>query len=61
MEQPTLIIVGGANGSGKTTLAKEIILAEHLPYLGADEIATRLNPSDTGQVAIQAGRILVKL
>ncbi len=57
MEQPTLIIVGGANGSGKTTLAKEIILAEHLPYLGADEIAARLNPSDTGQVAIQAGRI----
>ncbi len=57
MKQPTLIIIGGANGSGKTTLAKEIIPDEHLPYLGADEIASHLNSSDPQQVAIQAGRV----
>jgi predicted ABC-type ATPase len=57
MEEPTLIIIGGANGSGKTTLAKEIIPNEQFPYLGADEIAFKLNPSEPLQAAVQAGRI----
>ncbi len=42
MEQPILIVIGGANGSGKTTLAREYITVEGLPYLGADQIAYEL-------------------
>jgi predicted ABC-type ATPase len=46
MEQPKLIIIGGANGSGKTTLAREFVLVDKIEYLGADEIARELNPKN---------------
>ena len=60
MDRQTLIILGGANGSGKTTLAKEYISIEKFPYLGADQIAYDLNPSDVESVAIEAGRLFIK-
>jgi predicted ABC-type ATPase len=60
MDQPTLIVIGGANGSGKTTLAREYILVENLPYLG-DQIAFKLNPEDVASVAIEAGRLFVQI
>lgn len=60
MDQPTLILLGGANGSGKTTLAKEYISEKNLLYLGADQIAYELNPADVESVAIQAGRLFIK-
>lgn len=60
MEQPTLIILGGANGSGKTTLAREYITVEGLPYLGADQIAYELNPDNVERVAIEAGRLFIQ-
>lgn len=60
MDQPLLIVLGGANGSGKTTLAREYISVENLPYLGADQIAYELNPDDVESVAIEAGRIFIK-
>ena len=57
MDEPRLILIGGANGSGKTTLAREYISVEGLPYLGADQIAYELNPDDVERVAIEAGRL----
>lgn len=57
MQQPELIIIGGANGSGKTTLAREIIAQSGIKYLGADEIATEINKLNPEKVAIEAARI----
>ncbi len=57
MEQPKLIIIGGANGSGKTTLAREFVLVDKIEYLGADEIARELNPTNPEHEAISAARI----
>ena len=60
MDQPTLILIGGANGSGKTTLAREYISVENLPYLGADQIAFELNPDNVESIAIEAGRLFIQ-
>ena len=60
MEQPRLIVIGGANGSGKTTLAREYISVEGLPYLGADQIAYELKPDDVESVALEAGRLFIQ-
>lgn len=57
MEQPKLILIGGANGSGKTTLAREFVVVEKQEYLGADEIARELNPDNPEAEAIAAARI----
>lgn len=57
MGQPELIIIGGTNGSGKTTFAREIIAEFGIEYLGADEIAAKLNEENPAEVAIQAARI----
>jgi predicted ABC-type ATPase len=57
MEQPKLIIIGGANGSGKTTLAREFVALENYTYLGADEIARELNERQPEKVAIEAARL----
>ncbi len=57
MENPKLIIIGGANGSGKTTLAREFVLVDKIDYLGADEIARELNPIQPESEAIAAARI----
>ena len=59
MDEPRLILIGGANGSGKTTLAREYISVERLPYLGADQIAYELNPENVESVAIEAGRLFI--
>lgn len=56
MQQPELIIIGGANGTGKTTLAREFVAVEKLRYLGADEIARELNADHPEQAAIAAAR-----
>lgn len=55
--KPELIIIGGANGSGKTTFACEIVAQTGIEYLGADEIAAKLNPAAPETVAIEAARI----
>lgn len=57
MEEPELIIVGGANGSGKTTLIREIVSKTGILYLGADEIAAELNEENPENDAIKAARI----
>ena len=60
MDQPTLILIGGANGSGKTTLARQYISEQNLLYLGADQIAFELNPDNVESVAMDAGRLFIK-
>lgn len=57
MENPRIIIIGGANGSGKTTLAREYVAAENIKYLGADEIASELNKANPENAAIEAARL----
>lgn len=51
-----LYIIAGANGSGKSTIASEILPAEGIIYVNADDIAKELCPSDLNSVKIQAGK-----
>lgn len=53
---PQLVVVGGPNGSGKTTFARRYAASEGLFYLGADDIAFELSPSDPQRVRVAAGR-----
>lgn len=57
-----LYIIGGANGSGKTTVAKEILpyYLTVYEYVNADEIAKGLSPFRPENVAIQAGKLMLK-
>ncbi len=54
----TLYILAGANGSGKSTIASELLPAEHIIYVNADDIARELCPTDMQSVRIQAGKEL---
>lgn len=53
---PRLVIVGGPNGSGKSTFAREYALSEGLPYLGADDLAAQLSPTNLLDMRIPAAR-----
>jgi predicted ABC-type ATPase len=55
-DSPRLLIVGGPNGSGKTTLAIEYSRELGHPYLGADEIAAKLNPANPVAAQTAAAR-----
>ena len=57
MQQPSLIVVGGANGSGKTTFARQLVAEKNLRYLGADDIAYELDPKKPEARAIEAARL----
>lgn len=48
----TLYILAGANGSGKSTIAKELLPAENISYVNADDIALELCPEDMQKVRI---------
>ena len=52
----TLYILAGANGSGKNTIAKELLPAENISYVNADDIARELCPEDMQKVRIQVGK-----
>lgn len=54
-----LYIIAGANGSGKSTLATELLPAESLEFLNADDIAKELCPENIESVKISAGKILL--
>ncbi len=54
----TLYILAGANGSGKSTIASELLPAENIVYVNADDIARELCPADMAAVRIQAGKEL---
>ena len=55
-------IIGGCNGSGKTTTAKQILpyFLNVYEYVNADEIASGLSPFRPENVAIQAGKLMLK-
>ena len=53
-----LYIIAGANGSGKSTLANELLSAEDLEILNADEVAKNICPEHIEKVKIQAGKIV---
>lgn len=52
----TLYILAGANGSGKSTIAKELLPAENISYVNADDIARELCPEDMQKMRIRAGK-----
>lgn len=53
---PTLYLLAGANGSGKSTIARELLPAEGIVYVNADDIARELCPQDMSRARIQAGK-----
>lgn len=53
---PRLVIVGGPNGSGKSTFAQEYALSEGLSYLGADDLAAHLSPTNPLAMRVPAAR-----
>ena len=59
---PKLYVISGCNGAGKTT-ASYTILPEMLDcreFVNADEIARGLSPFNPEQVAIEAGRLMLR-
>ncbi|MDE6715778.1 MAG: zeta toxin family protein [Muribaculaceae bacterium] len=62
MNSPTLYIIAGCNGAGKTT-ASMTVLPEVLKcreFVNADEIAKGLSPFNPEEVAIEAGKLMLK-
>lgn len=62
MDSPALYIIAGCNGAGKTT-ASMTVLPEVLDcreFVNADEIAKGLSPFNPGEVAIQAGKLMLQ-
>ena len=51
-----LYILAGANGSGKSTIAKELLPAENIVYVNADDIAKELCPENMQSARIPAGK-----
>lgn len=60
MDDKILYIIAGANGSGKSTLASELLPAENLEYLNADDIAREICPENIESVKIKAGKIVLE-
>lgn len=62
MNNPTLYIIAGCNGAGKTT-ASMVVLPQVLDcreFVNADEIAKGLSPFNPENVAIEAGKLMLK-
>lgn len=62
MKQPNLYIIAGCNGAGKTT-ASMTVLPEVLQceeFVNADEIAKGLSPFHPEDMAIEAGKLMLK-
>ena len=61
-ELPQVIIIAGPNGAGKTTLAP-FLLRERFrtsAFVNADAIASGLSAFEPENVAIEAGRIMLR-
>lgn len=62
MNNPNLYIIAGCNGAGKTT-ASMTVLPEVLQceeFVNADEIAKGLSPFHPEEMAIEAGKLMLK-
>lgn len=58
----TLYIIAGCNGAGKTTASKFLfpeVFRTNI-FINADMIAADINPENPGQVAMQAGRVMLQ-
>jgi len=62
MDNPNLYIIAGCNGAGKTTVAMavlpEVLNCEE--FVNADEIAKGLSPFHPEEMAIEAGKLMLK-
>lgn len=55
---PVLHLLAGPNGSGKTTYVRDVLApVTHLPFINADEIASRRWPKNQSSHAYDAARI----
>ena len=57
-----LYIIGGCNGAGKTTASYTVLpdILDCREFVNADEIAHGLSPFNPANVAIEAGRLMLK-
>lgn len=62
MTSPKLYIIAGCNGAGKTTASFSVLpeVMDCQEFVNADEIARGLSPFHPEEVAIEAGRIMLK-
>ena len=62
MDTPNLYIIAGCNGAGKTTASLSVLpeVLECQEFVNADEIARGLSPFHPEEMAIEAGKIMLK-
>ncbi len=62
MNGPNLYIIAGCNGAGKTTASMTILpeVLECEEFVNADEIAKGLSPFHPEEMAIEAGKLMLK-
>lgn len=62
MAHKTLYIISGCNGAGKTTASITVLpeILECNEFVNADEIAKGLSPFNPENVAIEAGRLMLR-
>lgn len=59
---PNLYIIAGCNGAGKTTASMTVLpeVLDCTEFVNADEIAKGLSPLNPEEVAIEAGKLMLK-
>ncbi len=62
MDKPNLYIIAGCNGAGKTTASMTVLpeVLECEDFVNADEIAKGLSPFHPEEMAIEAGKLMLK-
>ena len=57
-----LYIIGGCNGAGKTTSSYSVLpeVLSVKEFVNADEIARGLSPFNPEEIAIEAGRLMLR-
>lgn len=62
MPNPRIVILAGPNGAGKSTVAKYLLTEKYFidEFVNADAIAVGLSAFAPGDVAFQAGRIMLQ-
>lgn len=62
MSEPKLYIIAGCNGAGKTTASMSVLpeVLDCHEFVNADEIAKGLSPLNPEDVAIEAGKLMLK-